>query len=228
MVAAMSIVDTISRFMGGTATEEAREVRLARDALREAITSRNAARAAADKARADVERVQAAGENAAGQIEGALAAARAARTARQDARAQSLASGGALESDSELATRERDQLATLSDARIEKKAAEQALPGLIEAAAAAARELRNAQERAEFAVNAVVRAQAAWLARDLERLVGELSERYRTLAAAAELVGGIGAPPLPQLQFHKQFLGEPFAAFKKFRERLRDDSEVEF
>jgi hypothetical protein len=226
----MSIVDAISRFMGGTAVEEAREVKLARDALREAISSRNAARLAADIARADVERVQAAGESAADRIEGALTAARAARTARQDARAQALASGGGDlgESDAALAARERNQLATLSDARIEKKAAEQALPQLIEAATETARAARNADERAEIAVNAVVRAQAAWMTRDLERLVAELTERYRTLAAAAECVGGIGVPPVPQLQFHRQFLGEPFAAFKKFRERLRDDSEAEF
>jgi chromosome segregation ATPase len=221
------IVDAIQRFLG--TVNESRDIRLARDALTQALSARNAARTAADKASADLERVESILSGAADRIDSALSSARSARAARQAARAKSLASGEELaEADSGLAAREREHLTALSDAKLERRAAEQAVEGLQERVEEARLTLREAEETFEERVGAVVRAQAAWMTKDIETLVGELTARYRTLAAADECVGGIDQPPLPQLQFPRPFLSEPMAMFSSFRQRLRTDPEAQF
>jgi hypothetical protein len=223
------LVDAIQRIFAGPQSEP-REIRLARDALAEAIAAQKDAQATADKAQADLERVEKVAASAAEQIESGLIAARSARTARQDARAVTLASGDSAptDTDAELAVRERQQLAAVGDARIEKRAAEKALEALREKVGETAEALRRADELVTERANAVVRAQAAHLTADVDSLVGELTERYRTLAAAAAVAGGIDRPPVPQIRFAREHLADPAAAFGEFRKRLATDAEAKF
>ena len=203
----------------------------ARTALAEAMSAHAAARSAADKAATDVERVERALALAVEQIDAALEGARSARAARQDARAAALARGetGLNETDSELSGREREQLAALSDAKVERRAAEQVLPQLRTAARESREALRVAEERFTDATRQVLIEQVEHMTRKrLEELAAEFSELTRWRAAACEIGVKVAPPPRIQFQFAPEHMRDEMAALKDFRHRLETDPGAAF
>lgn len=223
------ILDAVRRFVGNAIQPD--KVTEARAVLAEAMRAHDTAKVSAEKSAAAVERVEQALSMAVERIDTSLEAARSARAARQNARAAALTGGhvGLTEEEAELAGRERSQLTALSDARLERRAAESALPGLQTAAEQAAHALRIAEEHFTNTLRQVVAAQVEQMVHERqEALAAEFSELTRWRAAACELGCKVAPPPRLTYQFAPEHMQKEMGLLKEFRGRLENDPEARF
>jgi hypothetical protein len=228
MVAAVTVLNFRwpKRAPPGPSAED--PVHLARARLREVITDRNAARSVHATARTHLERVEQIEVSAAALIKESLETARTARAARQDLLALHLARGedAPADADAELVARERDQLASVRDARLRLRSAEQALPDLESKVHDAQLALSLAEERVRDAAKLVVIETVRAITAHGEQLAAQLTELYRLLAATSELCGDVFAPPLVRMRFGPELLEDHIGSLNASRARLLDDAEA--